>query len=98
MVSDPGLLVACTVQTQLTSSDTFVFNVNWCTSCSPLSTVSPTCMRLSLCQSVFSIAPRHIVFYAGAVAAQRQDEALDSLMLSSNLQPVNDPIPRCATI
>lgn len=31
---------------------------------------------------------------AGLAYAQRQDEALDSLMLSSNLQPVNDPIPR----
>jgi len=31
---------------------------------------------------------------AGVALAQRQDEALDSLMLSSNLQPVNDPIPR----
>jgi hypothetical protein len=31
---------------------------------------------------------------AGMAYAQRQDEALDSLMLSSNLQPVNDPIPR----
>jgi len=35
-----------------------------------------------------------LIACAGAVAAQRQDEALDSLMLSSNLQPVNDPIPR----
>jgi len=31
---------------------------------------------------------------AGVALAQRQDEALDSLMLSSSLQPVNDPIPR----
>lgn len=31
---------------------------------------------------------------AGIAFAQRQDESLDSLMLSSSLQPVNDPIPR----
>jgi hypothetical protein len=31
---------------------------------------------------------------AGLAMAQRQDEALDSLMLSSSLQPVSDPIPR----
>jgi len=35
-----------------------------------------------------------LIACAGAVAAQRQDEALDSLMLESSLQPVNDPIPR----
>lgn len=31
---------------------------------------------------------------AGFAYAQRQDETLDSLMLESSLQPVNDPIPR----
>jgi hypothetical protein len=35
------------------------------------------------------------VCLAGLAFAQRQDESLDSLMLSSSLQPVNDPIPRC---
>lgn len=35
-----------------------------------------------------------LAMLAFAANAQRQDEALDSLMLSTNLQPVNDPIPR----
>lgn len=37
------------------------------------------------------------VCHSGIAFAQRQDESLDSLMLSSSLQPVNDPIPRCVS-